>query len=153
MARRKSGFKRFIVGAVVVLLAATAGGAIVKIADNAKDDTKTLKAYNYSIGAIEEDGDFTKDAKTSLVSGFVKVDSLVIDIQDEDATVTYKVHYYDEDEKFLESTESLTADYEQGELNEDIKFARVEITPNEDEEITLLEKGGYVNQVAVTVNK
>lgn len=152
MVRRRKG-KKIFVGIVATLVAMTAGGAIVKIVDNAKDDTKTLKSYNYAIGAIEEDGDFTKELKTSLVSDFVKVDGLVIDIQDENATVTYKVHYYGEDEKFIESTDSLTADYEQGELSEDIKFARVEITPNEDDEITLLEKGGYVNQVAVTVNK
>lgn len=153
MARRKSGFKRFIVGAVVVLLAATAGGAIVKACDNAKEDTKTLKTRHYNIGVVEEDGDFKKDEKKSLVSDFVNADGLVIDIQDEDVTVTYKVHYYNENEEFISSTDVMTEDYVQGELDETAKLARVEITPTEDDKITIFEKSGYVGQVSVTVNK
>ena len=150
MARFNKGKTKNVVIAVLsVLLVATGAALTVNLL---KDDTKTLKSSNYSIAAVDTEGEVDKDKNSALVSGFVKVDDLEIEIS-ENATVTYKVHYYNADKEYLSSTATLASDYVEGTLTEGTEYARVEITPTDDNYISIWEKSEYVSQITVTVER
>ena len=113
--------------------------------------TETLASIDYKIGALDEDGKFD-DSKASIVTkDFNTVDGLTVEFN-EDAEVTVRIFFYDEEEEFLSATEELSSDYTFVET-ESVEYFKIVITPTDDEEITLFEKGGYVKQLKVTFDK
>ena len=113
--------------------------------------TETLASIDYKIGALDEDGKFD-DSKASIVTkDFNTVDGLTVEFN-EDAEVTVKIFFYDEDEKFVSATEELSSDYTFVETD-GVKYFKVVITPTDDNDITLFEKSGYAKQVTITINK
>ena len=139
--------------AIVILSLTTVASLGALVATNVSLETKVLKALDYQIATVADDGDVEKDGTSSLVSSLVNAEDLKIEIS-EKAVVSYKVHYYDEDKEWLHSTVELNVEYE-AELPEGVeaKYARVEIIPNEDNYISIFEKAEYVSQVTVTVEK
>lgn len=140
--------KNVIIGVLAGVLTLMTTGIIVNAAN---EDEKTLTGWDYQIAEIEEDGDLNKSGKESLVSEFVKADDIEVEVDDK-ADVTYKIHWYDENEEWLSATEALSTDFN-GTAPEGADYARVEITPVDDDEISIFEKDGYVEQVTVTVKK
>lgn len=147
--RSKGKTKNVAIVVLSTLLVLTGGALTVKML---QDDTKTLKSSNYSIATVTDEGELDKAKKTSLVSNYVKAKDLDIDIT-ENATVTYKVHYYNADKEYLSSTDILAVDYVESELVEGTKYVRVEITPTEDNYISVFEKSEYASQITVTVER
>ena len=137
--------------AIAVLAVTTVLSVGTLIVTNVNEDTKVLKASNFEIASVADDGDLVKDGTTSLVSGFVNAEDLQIEIA-ENAVVTYKVHYYDEDKEWVSSTVEQSVDYAL-EMPETAEYARVEITPIEDNYISVFEKAEYASQIKVTVEK
>lgn len=147
--RSKGKTKNVVIVVLSTLLVLTGGTLTAKML---QDDTKTLKTSNYSIATVTNEGELDKAKKTSLVSNYVKAKDLDIDIT-ENATVTYKVHYYNADKEYLSSTDILAVDYVESELVEGTKYVRVEITPTEDNYISIFEKSEYASQIMVTVER
>ena len=145
---KKSKIQSVVIGVLSAGLLLSAGALIM---NNANESTYELTTSKYEIAELADDGDLVKDGTSSLVSGFVRADDLQIEMS-ENAVVSYKVHYYDEDKEWLSSTTDLTADYT-GEAPENAEYARVEITPLNDNYISLFEKAEYANQIKVTVEK
>ena len=120
----------------------------------ARDDTNELSWVNYSVCTVEDEGKLDKDGATSLMSGFLKVEHLEISVI-ENPSVTYTLHFYDADEKWLSESSALSVDLEtaiEGNADlvpEDAKFVRVEITPTDDNYISLFEISEYSSQVKV----
>lgn len=150
MARYNKGKAKNVAIVVLSTLLVVSSGALT--INLLKDDTKTLKSTSYTIAAVNSEGEVDKDKNTALVTGFVKADDMEIEIS-ENATVTYKVHYYNADKEYLSSSTTFATDYVEGELVEGTKYARVEITPTEDNYISIWEKSEYVSQVTVTVER
>ena len=151
---KKSKLKKVLAGVGIVLALATTGGLIAHWATNKKDDDVESATVKYTIGVMTEDGKIDDGKKTSLISDFVEVENLVIDIPDEDSAVSYKVHYYNEDKEYVFSTDMFTVDYEQGELGENIKYARIELTAvEEDVNFNIFNKGFYTIFVNVGHSK
>ena len=147
MAKRTGKGWLWIVGGIVagvVLL-----GSVVGIT-RSDDKEKTLNTwFGYEVGAIAEDGDFERSEKTNIVSDLVEVKGLKVEVDDE--KLSYVVHYYDKDEKYISSTESFTGKYDATEMviPDDAKYARVEITVSDDDEISLKERLEYLKDVEV----
>lgn len=135
---------------VFVLIAVLSVGLICTVCSlNRNIKTRDIAWTEYSVGAFDESGKIVEDDKSSLITkDFITVEGMKIELE-EDAEITYKVFFYNEDQEFISSQEGET------EIVEGAKYMRIQITPTADEdgEISLLEKSGYAKQLSVTVNK
>lgn len=150
---KKNGIKNAVI-AVLALATVCMGTAL--IVNGVSEPTKTLKTGDFHIATIEADGDYDGSGTTSLVSGYINADDLAIELE-ENAVVSFKVYYFDKEKEFISVTESYTVEtdgYNADEVTpENAKYARVEITPLEDNFISAFEKSEYAAQVTVTVEK
>lgn len=146
--------KQILLFVLIAAVCAVLAGVCIKLAK--LDKTKTLPSYSYTIGAIgESDGKIT-EAKTSIYSkDFTSVKEMKIEIADE-ATITYKVAFYDKDKKFISLSASQNADYS-GTAPSNAEYFRVMITPDKvndkEVEISALDVYKYAKQVTVTYSK
>ncbi len=149
MAKKKQN--KWLIGLAIALGAVVLVGATFAIARGSEDTKELSRWTGFEVGAVDEKGDFDKDAETNIVSDLVKVDGLTIELDNED--LSYEVHYYDEDEKYISSTTALTVDYDSASvvLPDLAVYARVEITHAEDDEITFGERLDYLKDVTVTI--
>ncbi|MCM1043270.1 MAG: hypothetical protein NC350_03560 [Corallococcus sp.] len=153
--RRSDTVKWVIVSIVLVLLIGAV--TVMGIALNKQITTRTLGASAYSIGSLDEAGEFfVKDSSCIYTKEFVTTDGLQIKLA-EDAEIQYKLYFYgenDEQEKTLISvTEYLTADLDTSAIPEGAKFVKIVIDPLNDDEISSLEIRGYASQLEVTYNR
>ena len=107
----------------------------------------------FEAGAIEADGGFDKEANTAIVSDMVAVKALKVSVDNE--KLSFKIHYYDADGEYLESTASMTADYSAADivLPTGAEKARVEFFVQDDEEISFTERLSYLKDVKVEYEK
>ncbi len=145
---KKDKIKSVIIGVLSAGLLLSVGTIFMKDANESSYELTTSK---YEIAEVADDGDLVKDGTSSLVSGFVRADDLKVEMS-QNSVVSYKIHYYDEDKEWISSTTEQTSDYT-GETPEKAEYARVEITPLNDNYISAFEKAEYANQIKVTVEK
>lgn len=119
--------------------------------------TKNVGNLDYSISSIDTTTGKVIDSNQNIVmKNLGNVDGMTITL-DEDAQITYKVAFYDEDEEFVSITASQSADFDAENIPETAKYFRVVITPNqvdgENVTVTLLNMANYTSQVEITFNK
>jgi len=147
-----NNFKWIVTFGLILILSISLIFAFVKI--NRNEDTKTLgsNSLTYSIGLLDEEGEYVQGTSSIYLKDFESVDGLTIDVEDK-ATVTYKLFFYNADKEFLESTEELSADFDSSTLPEGAEYFKVMITPTNDAEVSLFEISTYAGQLAISVNK
>ena len=147
--------KKYLIYVGAGLAAFAVIGMTAALAAN-KDDGKDLNPLvSFEVGAIEADGKFDSDAKTNIVSSLVKIDGLKIDI-DTGSKLSYEVHYFNADEEYISSTQSMNMDYDAATVSNipDLAmYVRVEFTHKDDDDITYFERLAYLQDVTVTVKK
>ena len=149
----KKKTKEILIGVV----AAIAAVFVVGLGASAfrKDDgaVELNRWTGFEAGAIEADGGFDSEANTAIVSDMVAVEALTVSVDDE--KLSYKIHYYDEDGEYLESTASMTADFAAADivLPTGAAKARVEIFVEDDDEISFTERLSYLKDVTVEYEK
>lgn len=120
-------------------------------------DTKKVTKNDYAIGTINETGKIVESKQSAYMKDAETIDGLTIDIDEETATITYKVAFYDEDGNFISMTESLENDFDTTTMPENADTFRVVITPyqvdGENVELNILNVGKYTSQLDVTFNK
>lgn len=124
---------------------------------NKQEKTVTLNGLNYSIGAISSTTGKNVDSKLSIYTkNYGNVDGMEIALND-DATITFKVAFYDEDKKFIAMTDALNEDFDTANIEEGSKYFRVMITPNqvdgEDVKLNIINYIPYANMLKITYNK
>lgn len=140
-----------------VTLTAAVVGLSVKVSK--QETTKELGASAYSIGLLDDETGkaFEEADKSGLATTkYYDVEGLKVEVA-KNATVKYQVNYYDEDKKFL-AVQTLTEDFDSANMPSEAstaEYVKIEIIPTDDDdgEVSLLEKSGYVKQVSVTVAK
>lgn len=149
MAKNGKG-KIWLVGLLAGLGVILGGGSLIR--QVSKEETKELPSYNYTIGAVTDEGKLDDEDKTSITSGKLAVKDLVSIEIEEDADVKVFIHWYDEDNVHISSAEVTS---ETPSAPEGAKTFRVEIVPTDDEDgkITAFEKGDYAKVVTVTLKK
>ena len=146
--------KQILLFVLIAAVCAVLAGVCIKLAK--LDKTKTLPSYSYTIGTISESDGKITEAKTSIYSkDFTPIKDMKIEIADE-ATITYKVAFYDKDKKFISLSASKSAAFD-ATAPEGAEYFRVMITPNEVDgkavEITTLDVYKYAKQLTVTYSK
>ncbi len=157
MAKLKKTKVAFIASIVAVVLSAvTTLGIIIGVKHN-NQDTVEVKNSMYEIGLITETGKLAESKHSAYLEDISNIDGLVIDIDEDNATITYKVVFYDADEKFISMTEDLTEDYDVKNNPENAEFFRIMITPNEVDgepvKLSIFNLSKYTKQIDVSFNK
>ena len=135
-----------------VLIAIIGLGLIgLAVSINQKETIKRIGIEAYSIGTLNETGEFVESEEGLCTKGLYTVDGLTITV-DDDASVTYKLYFFGAEETFISSTSALSTDFD-GELPEGAKYFKIAITPANDTKVEWFEINGYVSQLSVVVNK
>lgn len=115
--------------------------------------TTTIGGEAYSIGTIDETGEYAEGDTAIYLRNRITTDGLKCELAD-DAQIKYQLFFYDADGAFLEASEELTSDWN-GSVPEGAESVKIMITPTEDEDgkVSLIEVLGYADQLTVTVNK
>ena len=150
MTKTKSNRLKWVLSIVsIVLSLATLIGVIVGV--NNMADTTTLSQTDYHIGTINETGKII-ESKKSIYSDMSTIEDMEITLA-ENSNITYKVVFYDEDEKFISMTETLETDFDTSSNPSNAEYFRVLITPNQvdGEDITLnvFNMGKYTKMINV----
>lgn len=140
--------------AIVLSVLALAG---VMVSMYKSNSTTKVNSSMYTIGAINETGKVVESRQSAYLRDMQKIDGLTIELDEETATITYKVVFYNEDGEFVSMTESLDADFDAETIPETATQFRVIITPyavdGEAVELNIFNVGKYVNQLEVSFNK
>ena len=147
---RKGNKFKWVLSIVSILLSlATLIGVIVGV--NNMADTSTLSQTDYHIGTINETGKII-ESKKSVYSDMTTIEDMEITLA-ENSNITYKVVFYDEEEKFVSATETLETDYDTTANPENAEYFRVVITPNqvdgEDVTLNIFNMGKYTKMINV----
>lgn len=155
MSRKLKGF----LSAIGILVALALGiFAAVKIGKLEK--TKELGTTSFAIGSIDEKG-AEIESDYALRTGFLEADKFNSIVLAEKSEISYIVYYYDADKTFLSKTsvnlsdlngipEKVTAN----EIDTLVKYFRVVVrVPEAKDKVTVFNKGDYVKQITITLNK
>ena len=138
---------------LIVALALIAAVAALFVKLDRQTTTTTIGGEAYSIGTIDETGEYAEGDTAIYLRNGITTDGLKCELAD-DAQIKYQLFFYDADGAFLEASEELTSDWN-GSAPEGAESVKIMITPTEDEDgkVSLIEVLGYADQLTVTVNK
>ena len=138
---------------LIVALALFAAVAALFVKLDRQTTTTTIGGEAYSIGTIDETGEYAEGDTAIYLRNGITTDGLKCELAD-DAQIKYQLFFYDADGAFLEASEELTSDWN-GSAPEGAESVKIMITPTEDEDgkVSLIEVLGYADQLTVTVNK
>ena len=107
----------------------------------------------YTVATLDENGEEVEGDTAIVTRDMFTTDGLKVELSDE-ASVTYRLFFYDGEGNFISATGDLSADFD-GEIPENAAYAKCEVTPmaDEDGKVDLTEVLGYAGQVTVTVNR
>lgn len=141
---RKDTWKWVITFTLLIILGLGLVGGLYAVGRNVQ--TRELSVLDYKVGVIDDLGGY-KEGNTSIYTDdYITVDGLTIKVKD-DATVDYKIFFYDKDKAFLISCTNSYSNVSNA------KYFRIMITPKEETEISTLQINNYSSQVSVVVNK
>lgn len=138
---------------LIVALALIAAVAALFVKLDRQTTTTTIGGEAYSIGTLDETGEYAEGDTAIYLRKAVTTDGLKCELEP-GAKIKYKLFFYDADGAFLEASDELTADWN-GSVPEGAESVKIMITPTEDEDgkVSLIEVLGYADQLTVTVNK
>lgn len=141
----------------IIMLSIALIFAFVKIDKNETRKNVDGNVFTYSIGILNEEGKSTQGTSSIYTKDFYSVDGLKVDLKD-NASVTYKICFYNADKVLVSSLDSLETDYELPESTAsdyptDAKYFKVQITPTNDAEVSFFEISTYANQLSISINK
>lgn len=154
--KKKGKIKWFLTIMSVVLSIATLVAVCVGL-NNLTQTTKNVDRNDYAIGTIAESGKIVESKQSAYMKDAESVHGLTIEIDEETATITYKVAFYDEDGKFISMTEEMETDFESTNVPANAVTFRVVITPyqvdGENVELNIFNLGKYTSQLDVSFAK
>ena len=117
--------------------------------------TATLKASAFSVGTINEDGEYEKDKGFIYTENYIKAQNLTVLIN-KDADIQYRLFFYKNGEKdtkeFVSASEWLETDFKEG-VPEDAIYVRIVIEPLKVSELSNSQARQYAKQLTVTYLK
>ncbi len=152
VSRNSTKIKWIVAFSLIAVLLVSMIFALVKL--DKLETTKPINGnmFNYSVGILDENGEYKKDTSSIYLKSYYDVDGLDIDFVEE-STITYKVAFYDDNKDFIEMTGSLAEDFDSSSIPTEAEYFRVCITPTNDAEVSLFEIGDYSNMLTIKVNK
>ena len=142
---------------VILILAVCAGaiGGIVALTRNTDkiENALTYTSYgwtHYRIGGLDGSGKYMSTDKSVYTKNAFECQGLnVTPVFDND--ISYQIYFYDQNNEFVHTTGRLTGTFTQDSIPFFAKYARIVVTPNNDNKVTLFELRKYANQLETTV--
>ena len=136
----------------IILTAIVAGMAIQM--DRSLTTTR-LGAESYSIGCLDAKGEYKASQLSIYTREGISVDGLDIDIKESDTEFKYQLFFYDEEGKFLSSSDFFTNDFDANNIPEGANTVKIVITPTLEsgDNINMFEISSVADLLTVTVNR
>ena len=122
---------------------------ISSIAKKANEDTKAI-SLTYAVGGLNFYGKYEETKDSIYTKDAFECQGLKI-TPNFDSQVSYRVFFYDANEEFIECTSVLTEFYEGAPIV--AKYARLVITPQNDNNVSLFEIHKYSSDIKVQIAK
>lgn len=149
--KSKSLWKKIGLGVLagVVLIGAVFG--VTALFRKAEEETQKEINPTYAIGGLTEQGAYLETKESIYTKDAFECQGLNVKLAF-DNNISYRIFFYDSEDKFFNATEKLTTNYN-GVISPFVYTARIVITPNEDSKISWYEKNGYAKQLTISVDK
>ncbi len=145
--------KIWIILLVLVLLAIAAGTvfSIVKITSN--ETTKSVTALNFKVGGLDEEGDFDKTIKSSIVTrDFLPLEGLSIEVA-EDTDNSYEVFYYTKKGVFISSDEASREAYAPESTPEGATQVKIVIRTKDEDNLNFFDIAKVLKPITIKIAK
>lgn len=155
---KKQIFIGIVVAVALVLVVMAVGFAKIGEKFESMETSTRYTKKSYAIGSISTTtGKVVESRQNIYTNDMNKIADATIKLS-EDATITYKVFFYDEDRVFISATESLDEDFNAENIAEGAVYFRVVITPalvdGEPVELaTADDMARYTSQISIVVAK
>ncbi len=138
---------------IIVLVLALLGGGIfgiVKLADEGKLDSKKVSDLAFSIGGLDGAGNYKNTDASIYTKNAFECQGLECTL-DFDSEIWYQIYFYDQNNEFVHTTGKLTGAFVKESIPFFAKYARIVITPNDDNKVSTLEVLKYAKQLNVKI--
>ena len=139
---------------IVLLVAVGICAGAVGIFAATSRDTEKIGAGAFSIGGLNDQGEYVEQKNTIFTDELIECQGLEI-TPDFKSTVEYKVFLYSTDKELIEVTDKLSGNYKLN--NAMAQYCRIMIIPEgsakKDFEIGMFEVRSYAKQLTITVNR
>ena len=157
MAKMSKSKKMRIITIISFVMSVVMFGAFLFGIFNKPSETTEIGLLDWGIGSVDSTtGKAVESYKSIYTKDLATVNGLEITVED-DATLTYKVIFYDEDKGFVSATEALDDDLDATSIPETAKYFRICVTPNqvdgEDVKVNAFSLNKYAKQLNVTFTK
>ncbi len=147
---KKSTYKVILIVLGCILLIGAVIGLVSLFGEKGNEKQTTLSTNIYSVGGLTEQGSYLETSSSIYTKELIGCIGLKTELVF-DNSVSYRIFFYDKEEKYLSSTGKLTGDFNNA--PDFAKYCRIVITPNEDKNIKWYEVKGYAKQLTVNVDK
>lgn len=139
---------------VVLCLGIVGGGiaGIVKLTDTGKLDTKTISSTKFSVGGLDSNGKYMNTNASIYTKEAFECQGLEVSL-DFDNEIEYQIYFYDQNNDFVHTTGKLSGAFVKDSVPFFAKYARIVVTPKNDEVVSSLEVLKYAGQLTVKVNR
>lgn len=148
--------KKVIVIVLIVLAVMGAlGGSIfgiVKLTDGSKFDTKKLSKTEFSVGGLDGSGKYMNTNGSIYTKDAFECQGLEANLAF-DSSVEYQIYFYDQNNDFVHTTGKRANAFVKTEVPFFAKYARIVITPKDDDVVSKIEVSKYAKQLTVKVNR
>lgn len=137
---------------IIAVLSLVGGGifGIVKLVDQGKFDTKKISNLAYGIGGLDGQGKYMNTDRSIYTKDAFECQGLNCTLAF-DNDISYQIYFYDQNNEFVHTTGKLTGAFVQESVPFFAKYARIVITPNDDNKVSMLEVMKYAKQLKTTV--
>lgn len=147
--------KTIITILLVVLCLGIVGGGIAgifKLTDSGKLDTKTISSTKFSVGGLDSNGKYMNTNASIYTKEAFECQGLEVSL-DFDNEIEYQIYFYDQNNDFVHTTGKLSGAFVKDSVPFFAKYARIVVTPKNDEVVSKLEVAKYAGQLTVKVNR
>ena len=151
---RKGWWKPVIAAILCIGVIVGAGFGIASLVKPDKVDNlltySTLSITKFRVGGLDGNGNYMNTDQSIYTKDAFECQGLNCTL-DFDNEISYQVYFYDQNNEFVHTTGKLTGAFVQDSVPFFAKYARIVITPNDDNKVSMLEVMKYAKQLKTTV--
>ena len=151
---RKGWWKPVIAAILCIGVIVGAGFGIASLVKPDKVDNlltySTLSITKFHVGGLDGNGNYMNTDQSIYTKDAFECQGLNCTL-DFDNEISYQVYFYDQNNEFVHTTGKLTGAFVQDSIPFFAKYARIVITPNDDNKVSMLEVMKYAKQLDVKV--
>ena len=138
----------------LVVVGGVVGGVVALTRNTDKiEDALTYTSYgwtHYRVGGLDSNGNYMSTDQSLYTKDAFSCQGLNV-TPVFDNTISYQIYFYDQDNVFVHTTGRLTGTFTQDSIPFFAKYARIVITPNDDNKVTIFEIAKYAKQIETKI--